>query len=758
MKAFSIRQFECPYRDKDNALVISIYLFQSDVSPSQLDSALTEQLAKSSQFDAIHFVGVDECTSLARTWLSGETAIRGRLEKVLSSIKSDARFISFDKEAGTHCVQSIDGMESADAEEVLKLHQKYCLRELFQHGNGLTKASSEYHYVKASAKHAEAFLRASAVLEVNGATNIIAFWMLPLIWKKRIRYIVVDTSGIASVGLALSCNALLYGGTKNPPLVSSHQSYGGLEHLAIKNPEETLLLISATTSGGLRQKLLGRGAVDQNIYTLFYLGEDKKHSGNILCDLTKSNAKDKTGFEPIKNFEQHNCPHCKNKSYPIVLIGDQFSPEPAKIEEIEINKPDLPQSQQAIIDKLAGLGLFKVFKNLDGRFLEYYLDTSVLFSDTSAAEVGDGDICKEVQTRWKGMVTRGSPLTLNRIVHAEYPFSKELADFAKEILSPYHDIQAASVTNSRDLRASSVTEEMATLVVVSCIDDSQELMGINRDLRSIQPHGNTTYISPIFRGVANKERERIRANLTFGENGKGTFSLHSIYAIDLPEEIGTHSWLQEIDLLNEILEWIDDEGRERPIRFANRLQFLLNAPVKGISEKLFWPNHAGDDLAIRPDFTLLKVDGGKRKLSQADIYLVVSAVLHSLRGGVQGKPKLEYKTYARAVISPDNFQRLNDGVIQAAILRAVRQYELAFASCDLHVSQRMKDLLVAYIKKSKEGEGEALMEFLIAIAMRKLTLLPEHLGEVTDAVAASDWLPICYHEISNFIRAKVVPE
>ncbi|MBI4809644.1 MAG: hypothetical protein HY799_11940 [Nitrosomonadales bacterium] len=748
MKAFSIRKFESPCRDKEAALIISVYLFRSDVPPNHLDSALTEILAKGGQFDAVHFVGMDRCISLAKTWMASETSIRARLEKVLPNLDSDVCFISFNKETGRHCVDSIGG-ELIDAEDILRLHQKYCLRELFEAGNGLTRASNEYHYVKPSKKHAGAFLRTSAVLEMNGATNIISFWMLPLIWKQDIRYIVVDTTGIASIGLALSCNALLHGGIDSPPLVLSHESYGGLEHLSVKNPEETLLLISATTSGNLRQELIELGAVDKNIHTLFFLGENRGKAGNVLCDLTKSTSKDKTGLEPIKNFDQNRCPYCAHKSYPIVLVGDQFSPEPAKVDEIEINRPDLPLAQQAVIDKLAGTGLFKVNKNVAGRNLEYFLDTSVLFASDSSNEGAAAQ--QEVQGRWKGMVTRGAPVTLNRIVHAEYPFSKELAESSRGILSAYRTVEPSLITNSRDMRASSVTADMSTLVVASCIDDSQELMGVNRDLRSLQPRGNTTYISPIFRAASNKERERIRANLTFGENGKATFSLHSIYVIDLPEETGRHSWLQEIDFLNELLDWIDSEGRVRPLEFVARLERLYDAPKAGMSEKLFWPSHAGKELEIRPDFTLLKVDG-KRKLSQADIYAVVSAVLHSLRKGVDGKPKLEYRTYARAVLSPDNFQRLNDGVIQASILRAARQYELSYASCDIGVSRRMKDLLADYANKSREGEGEALMEFLIALASSRLTLHAEHEIEVADAVLMNSGLPNCYHELARFIK------
>lgn len=755
MKEFTIRQFECTHRDKENALIISIYLFRSDISQNQLDSSLSDLLANGSQYDGIHFVGMRDCISLSRTWLTTETSILGRLTKVLSSIETDTCFISFDDDKGQHCAQTIHGKECAQAEYILALHKKYSLLELFTAGNGFKIASNEYHYIKPSKRHAGAFIRTANVLELSGATNIIAFWLLPLVWKSDIRYIVVDTSGIAALGLTLISNALYYGGIKIPPLVSSHQSYGGLKHIKISNPSETLILISATTSGGLKDELIDLGASNENIHTIFYLGNDVNKAGNVLCNLTKTNLKDKYGLDVIKNYIQSNCPYCTNKSYPIALIGDQFSPEPAKVEEIEINFPDLPPSQQAIIEKLAGLNLFKTHKNVDSRRLEYYLDTSTLFRNESNTEEDTNNIQQEVIKRWKTIVTRSAPVTLNRMVHAEYPFSKQLTELSKHILVPYTDTSQLNILSSRELRSSSTTEKMSTLVISSCIDDSQELMGINRDLRSIQPYGNTSYISPIFRATSHKERERIRANLTYGENGKDTFSLHTIYKIDLPEEIGTHSWLQEIDLMAEVLEWIDIEGRARPIELENRLIFLRNAPTIGISDCLFWKNQWGNELSIRPDFTLLKVDGGKRQLSQADIFFVISAVLHNLRNGVQGKPKLEYKTYSRAVISPDNFQRLNDGVIQAAILRAARKYELSYSTCDANTSSRMKDQLIAYANKSKEGEGEALIEFLIAIAAKKMTLHPEHTKEITDAILSNTHLPNYYGELSRFIKSQI---
>ena len=666
------------------------------------------------------------------------------------------RFISFDEKAGKHSVSSFDMNAAKDAGDVLQIQRRYSLLELFHSGSGLMQAPAEYHYVKPSQKHSEKFLRVANVLELDGSMNIIAFWLLPYIWKKDIENIIVDTSGIAAIGLTLTCEALFYGGSKRPSIVTSHRSYGGLDHLIIRNPEKTLLLISATTSGDLREELIAKGASASNLHTIFFLGEGIDKAGNVLCDLTKRGNDDTLGVVPFKSHIKNNCPYCARKSYSIHLVGDQFSPEPAKIIEIEINKTDLSLEQHKVIERLAGIDVFKVHKTVGARVQEFYFEVSVLFKKPKSNAANRKlllDALKEVEKRWNGMVARGAPVSLNRVVYAEYPYSQELAKLAKKQISNYPIHPSFVITDSRKLKSTAPTSKAAALVVVSCLDDSQNLMGINRDLRSAQPHGNTTYISPIFRGASKKERDRIRANLTYGENGINTFGLYHIYAIDLPEETENQSWQQEIRLLNDVLTWIDNNERQRPAEFMNRLNFLRAAPKSGMSNNLFWPDQFGNELKIRPDFTLLDTQGGKRELSQADIYVVVSAVFHSLRQGVNGKPKLEYKTYSRSVVSPDNFQRLNDGVIQASLLRSARDYELAYGSSDISISKRMRNLLLSYVDKAADAEGEALMEFLLAIASKRLTLHHDHTAEVLKAVRESTLLPIHYSEIAGFIDA-----
>ena len=134
--------------------------------------------------------------------------------------------------------------------------------------------------------------------------------------------------------------------------------------------------------------------------------------------------------------------------------------------------------------------------------------------------------------------------------------------------------------------------------------------------------------------------------------------------------------------------------------------------------------------------------------------MVVSSVLHNLRAGVPGKPKLSYTTYERAVLSPDNFQRFNDGVIHAAVLRAARGYELSYSNCDDDLSQRMRDFLLSQISRLSCGEGEAFMEFLIAILTKLLVLRADHTLEIANSVRASEKNPEHFHLVADYLAAE----
>lgn len=747
MSKFSARILE-EHAHKGVSRVLSIFAHTSDAVDDQLDGAITKILTKEVVFDQARIVGLQECIAQASRWLSDESSsVRGRLDLATYDFKDNSRLITFNDASGAFTSHYLDGRPDSQTAQTILSEQRLSLLGMFKDSNAFTNATKGFHYIKPSGKHVNGFLRTANVLESGSNISTIAFWLLPYLWNKPIEQIVVDTSGISAIAYSLAYMTHQRGGINKLPTVISHQSYGGLEELVVQDPDKTLFLISASTSGELRQRLIQKGAKEENVVTLFFLGEDQANAGLLLCNLTKHEIQNPHGFDSLKNYSSAECPDCKLLSFPVRLSGDQFTLEQPVIDQVFISREDLSSVQKERIDLLAGTGVFKVFRNLQQRQLEIFLDVSEIFT----AESNKNLALIALKEKWLGIVRRSLPVHLKRIIYAGYPYSQELGTLSEDILKQYQNIQASILIGSRDLRQGETAEGTASLVIAGCFDDAHELMGINRDLRIIQPKGNTTYIAPIFRASSKAERNRVRSNLTFGENGPNTFNLYSLIELDLPECAKDHSWKIELEYLNKLISWADINDKPVPIEITQRIQFLQNAPSTGISDQLFWQDPKGRELRIRPDFALINNDGGSREISQADVFVVVSALLLCLRNGVKNKPRLSQKLFEWTVLSPDNFQRFNDGAIQAALLRAAHNKELVYLANETF-SIRLKEMILAQIQNINDGheDGEALMEFLLAMFTKRLVLLPSDKLEICQAVTKTS-LPDHFRLVAEYL-------
>ena len=92
------------------------------------------------------------------------------------------------------------------------------------------------------------------------------------------------------------------------------------------------------------------------------------------------------------------------------------------------------------------------------------------------------------------------------------------------------------------------------------------------------------------------------------------------------------------------------------------------------------------------------------------------------------KDGLFQTSFVKNVLDPFVFNRFNDGIIQASLLRAARNEELNY-SCSKKISADMLMLLKTFLKSVDEYQGEAILEFLYALAIGKLRLSKEHYNE-----------------------------
>jgi hypothetical protein len=84
--------------------------------------------------------------------------------------------------------------------------------------------------------------------------------------------------------------------------------------------------------------------------------------------------------------------------------------------------------------------------------------------------------------------------------------------------------------------------------------------------------------------------------------------------------------------------------------------------------------------------------------------------------------RLASDTFQQVVLDPENFARYNDGVIQAALLRAAHPSELDYSSSD-EVSHRMADLLSSIFRQHSRQQGEAALEFAFSLKTERLKLV-----------------------------------
>jgi hypothetical protein len=105
--------------------------------------------------------------------------------------------------------------------------------------------------------------------------------------------------------------------------------------------------------------------------------------------------------------------------------------------------------------------------------------------------------------------------------------------------------------------------------------------------------------------------------------------------------------------------------------------------------------------------------------------------------------------HLRKVLSPRCFDRFNDGVIQASLLRAALLPELDY-SIDENLSKEMYHVLDFIFRAKDVNAGEAYREFLIALALGRLRLRvadmeqlrKDHEGKARDPIDQLLWKKI----------------
>jgi hypothetical protein len=748
MKSLLFHSYEVNNAAGQRRQVLSIFIVCHNLRVNEFDAAVAAALDKEPAPDAINITGYQEDVDKVRAWLTQEDNVTAsRLQTVIGVDDSALCLISFETATGNHVARRLDLSEVA-APDILSTDRQLSLFAAFRAAGGEQTAPLGTHFAKTSDSHSERFLRVSNVLEEGANVRLIAFWLMPHLWKVALGSVMVDTSGIYSIALTAIHEASIRGGLEGSPLVWSHRSHEGVADIAPHQGSAALSLVSASTSGRLVQRLAGQGVIPDRIVTLFSLAEPGEAGGHVLCDLR---SLDGEGIERIKNHKASECPLCEKHFHLIRIQGDQFSVSPPNVTLLEIKADDLSNQIKTEAGAIFGLGAFVAYRRgTDGRIASLGVRVDPILNRELSEK--NRAVLTAKRERWAELVRRSSSVSTWHVVAGSYPGSKAIAEgVAEAIRSCIRDNDRPVVVSPEQLRNSSPLANTSTIVVAACIDQAKELLSVSRTLRDIQEDGSTSYLAVADMMGSKSERDRLRSNLTFGQHGPGTFSLHTLFCLPLDCHEEQPSWEVEVQELMRVIDWADDHEFDLPDEVERRIQHLQKAPSEGVVEDLFWPAADGCALALRSDFTLVRDARREPSATQADLFAVMCLVLTALRHNTDINRRLAHNAYERVVLSPHNFDRFNDGILQASLLRSARPQELAYGACDLSVSEQMLDVLMHALPDGDVPEkSEALMEFLIALLTRRMSLHHTHLVDfcqrVTQLVSKSDvrWFVASY--------------
>lgn len=695
--------FPVDVRDEKCSGVVAEYscLFKSPgvISSGDLADCLEQSLRKVLIPDALVFVCLPKEIQEILEIFKSDAGVKQALERASSKVCVAVCEIDLKGHIGRPIYirnerQSLPLVEEGEQESIFQKGVEI----LFDSPNVLCPAPSGFAFVKPSKKRSKYFLRAEAALYETERVHFLAYALLSRIAKREeetkesVAVIFIDTMAIASLAYVL--RELYHELYQKPwPRVESFHSYGGIKNVPIPRTGTSLCIISASSSMSMQldwQQLTR--CFPSEIFTLITLKSAKDSEQAIYAfdkDDLLSNRDELSGLRDLR------------------IVGESFIPEDVPLKSV----------------------LFTVKAHCDDKWFEVgqIYSESALFSVMKAAQPRDKvrsifveglrliEHQKFLEYLGKELMQK-VPLSVQAVVCQDDPASLQLAEIcAKRIMAIRGDSVAFRIINASNLGDAQLNSEGALLIVAAVVGRGTKLLSISRDLRDIH-FGARHYLIGFQLGESIDDCAKLKSNLVFSAK-KSSIMVSIMESLAIGRTVGV-SYEAEQELFSK---W-----KKLPSSpyFNDRVNKLQQRT--GISQGAFLPAtlQGKESLMLRTDFAYWK-SGYKDQFDHSIAVLLTAAIMlqraREFNKFKDDSYRLASDTFQQVVLDPENFARYNDGVIQAALLRAAHPTELDYSSGE-EVSRRMADLLSSIFRLNSRQQGEAALEFAFALKTERLKL------------------------------------
>lgn len=577
---------------------------------------------------------------------------------------------------------------------------------LFDDTNTILLAPHGYVFRKLSGREETIFVRAGNMLREPGCMSIFNHLLLRKL-PSNCSLIYIDSFTILSFAISLQSVVGYFrrSGRHLPALaIENTHSYEISPDFRIPNEENYLVLISASTSGGLARKLVNEyQAEPSRIIHLLGVGPP---DAEFKKSCVYFRARDSKPSQPTVANQANAAIEIGTEEF---LVA-QGPPRPVRITTQHVNDD-------------AAHELHKSFYRRALRFGEPSSPESRRYSPFSISNNIECTTSPPARNWVHDRLIHELPASVSALVYVDNHMSKEVANWIKESLG------INAVTRSLEQVESDALNhdpDNGSFVVIAHHDPGLEgLMRASialRKLGNIHRHYVVCYWFPSSR----LEHERLRNDLRTAPDrhkyGWSEFVVLPVGVTLLHDPLISHRSRCTAGALKPYREVL-----EAP---------LVNALVKWsvresiASDGLFLPRTCSRPLTLRHGSVFFR-DPSEEAVSQIAVYAMVSAAIQNARepvqpGGIDRSPELSFDNnpFVRSVLDPNMFARFSDGILQASLLRAAQRSELDYsASYDL--SRQFTTTSISVLVNHRNSVGDAALEYVYAFATDKVSLRKE---------------------------------
>jgi len=631
-------------------------------------------------------------------------------------------------------ITQLEHAESKPLKELAIFCKQYVqqgLQEIFIRNEGLvTSAGKHHHFVFPSGKHSDRFLRVANVLIYSSEIYFIAHSLLRFFDSQKFKVIYCDTSSINSVALALSDLVNRFNQDQRFYPIVSFKSYEGLynnKNLSLK--ANHFIIISASTSGGMLDYFLRtHGEVEKANLVILYFLENRKPSEatleQVVCDLTYTDN-NPNGIEKFGTPDAENCSLCKENSFAVEVSGDVFLLEKPKVNSVRIMADDMDLSTLSRF-----VNEFMSIKSASSFLKVNYKETGDESSKKYEIYIDYGHVIDCIEEprlenhkgKLDSYINQFVPSNLKYVLYLNDTSSEKLAKYLyQSVVDNYAADKLPDIISQNDFKKINKTAVGSIVIVGSCISNGKNLLYLSRALRNYDLR--IVYFIGINRSPTPEAYSFLKSNLKYGRYGSENSSFVEVEKIHCTNLSLENPWQNELEFLKQNIANVDDDEILNFLKSRQRdIEQGYADDVCGISNDLFlprvFPRKEIEQLKIRRNSAFFTRPDYAKNVSQSDVYFTIAYVMNRLRY-TNAAHTLKQSMFVRNLIAPENLNRFNDGIIQASILRGAKKDELNYAIND-ELSSQVKEILITIFKYYQHEQGEAILEFLYALSIKKL--------------------------------------